>query len=198
MSVFSARLAEYGGYYVVQNVHFTEVKYILPSAIYISLGNEIALQLKNELNKGKLIRLSKDKIEKTDLTIDDFDIIEANDLQTKKSTLKAKANQRLSMYTATISALEIFGFFATAGKLIEQGYNVFDKDKQEDVYLKIVETADDDLILDLEEFLEARDKYNEIWRKHRSVKEYFREIDSCETVEELDEVVEDNKGWLTE
>lgn len=198
MSVFSARLAEYGGYYVVQNVIFTEVKYILPSAMYIPLGNEVALQVKNRLNQGKVIRLSKDKVERKDLTIDDFDIIEADDFQTKKSALKAKANQRLSTYAATISALEIFGFFATAGKLIEQGYNVFDKDNQEDVYLKIVETADDDLIFDLEEFLEARDKYNEIWRKHRAVKEYFRELNSCETVEELDEVVEDNKGWLTD
>lgn len=198
MSIFTAKLSEFGEYFFVKAIFFEEVKFLMPSARYISLKNEVALKLKNELNQGKVIRLDKEKIDRTDLKLEDFDIIKPDTLDLKKSSLKTRASQRLSSYTATISALEIFGLFATAGRLMEMGFNIFTTENKEEIYLKIVETADDNIISDLEDFLEARDKYNNIWRKYKSIKEYFREIDSAEDEEELKEIVKENKGWLTE
>ena len=198
-SVFNAQLTELGTNYLVNNIILTEAKYVLPTAKYVDLPNEVALKLKNELNQGKLIYILKEKInnpKSKDIPLEDFEIREPKTLDQKKSAARAKVHQRISGYTALLSAYDIFEFVMVSGKLQAMGYNVLNTDKQEEVYLAIIETGNEDLITDLERFLEVKDVFDNIMKKYRGLKQYFREINDCDDEEELNEVVEANHGWL--
>ena len=198
-SIFNAQLSELGTNYLVNNVILTEAKYVLPTAKYVALPNQVALQLKNELNQGKIITISKEKIDNPkskDIPFEDFDIQEPQSLEQKKSAARARVHQRISGYTALLSAYDVFEFVMVSGKLQAMGFNVLNTEKQEEVYLGIIETGNEDLITDLERFLEVKDIFDNIMKKYRGLKQYFREINDCDTEEELEEVIESNRGWL--
>jgi hypothetical protein len=198
-SVFNAQISEFGEFYQINNIIFSDAKYILPNAKYIALPNQVALKLKYELNNGKLITIKKelaDNPKSKDIPLDDFEIKEPDTLAMKKSSVKAKAKQRISAYTALINAYDMFEFFIISAKLQAGGFNIFDPDKKEEVYLSIIETGNEYLISELERFLETKDTFEKMMRKYRNIKQYFREIDDAETDEELKDVIESNKGWL--
>lgn len=198
-SVFNAQLSELGLNYLVNNIILTEAKYVLPTAKYIALPNEVALQLKNDLNQGMIITIEKEKIDNPkskDIPLSDFDVVKPKTLDQKKSAARSKVHQRISGYTALLSAFDIFEFVMVSGKLQSMGFNVLNTEKQEEVYLGIIETGNEDLITDLERFLEVKDIFDNIMKKYRGLKQYFREINDCDTEEELQEVIESNRGWL--
>ena len=198
-AVFNAQLSELGGVYQVTNVILSEAKYVLPTAKYISLPNQVALMLKNELNQGKLISIEKEFVDNPkskDIPLENFKIEEPNTLDQKKSAARANVHKRISAYTALLSAFDIFEFFMISGKLQAAGFNILDDSKKEETYLSIIETSNEDLITDLERFLEIKDVFDNMMKKYRGLKQYFREINECDTEDELNEVVKSNKGWL--
>lgn len=198
-SIFNAQLAEYGKYYRVVNVYLQEVQYILPNATYVALPNHVALILKNELNQGKSITIEKNLVDKRkspDIPLEHFEIKQPETLEEKKSYLKSKVSQRISAYTALLSGLDLYEFFVVLTKLQSLGYNVLDEGNKESVYLDIINTGNEGLITDLEKFLELKDKFDNILKRYKGVKDYFREVDESENEEELDDVVEGWKGWL--
>jgi hypothetical protein len=175
------------------------VKYILPNAKYVDLPNEVALTLKNELNQGKLITIKKpyvDDRKSPDIPLEHFEITQPKTLDQKKSQLKSKVNQRISAYTALLSALDIYDFFVITGKLQALGFNILDDSNKENIYLNIINTGNENIISDLERFLELKDKFDRILKKHKGITDYFREIDECDTEDELDETVKLWSSWL--
>lgn len=198
-AIFSAQLSEYGSYYQISNVFLTEVKYILPNAKYMDLPNQVALTLKNELNQGKLITIKKSLVDQRvspDIPLDNFEIKKPETIEQKKSELKSKVNQRISAYTALLSGLDLYEFFIITARLQANGFNVMDEGNKEEIYLNIINTGNEDWITDLERFLELKDKFDNILKRYRGVKEYFREIDEAETEQELNQIAEGSKGWL--
>ena len=198
-AIFNAQLSEYGSYYRVSNVFLKEVRYILPNAKYVDLPNQVALILKNNLNEGKLITIKKENVdnrESPDIPLEHFDIREPESIEQKKSQLKSKVTQRLSAYTALLSGLDLYDFFVTTIKLTSRGFNVLDEANKEDEYLKIINTNDEDIISDLERFLELKNTFDRILKKYRGTKDYFREVDACETEDELEEVNASWNSWL--
>lgn len=198
-AIFNAQLSEYGDHYKVVNVILSEVKYILPNAKYIALPNQVALELKNKLNSGMVISIDKelaDKPKSKDIPLNHFKIEEPNTLDLKKSAAKARVKQRVSAYMAMLTGFDVLEFFMVLGKFNSMGFPVMDEGQKEEVFLNIINTGDEDLITDLERFLEIKDTFDKMMKKHRSIKQYFREIDECDTEEELQEVIESNKGWL--
>jgi hypothetical protein len=198
-AIFDAQLSEFGSYYLVTNIFLTEVKYVVPTGKYQPLPNSVALTLKNELNQGKLIKIEKDLIDNPkskDIPLENFTIEEPKELEMKKSAQRAKVNSRFTAYAATLNALDIFDFFFITTKLNSMGYNVLDNENKEEVFLKIINTGNDDLITDLERFLETKDRFDKISKMRNGIKDYFREIDDCDTDEELEDVIKSNKGWL--
>lgn len=198
-SIFNVEIAELGNVYIVKNVILSEAKYILPNSKYIDVPNEVALKLKHELNRGMFITIEKELVDNPkskDVPIDDFKIEVPNDLEKKKSAIRAKMNQRVSAYTAMITGFDMLEFWLTTAKLNAMGYNVLNESNKEEEFLRIIQTGDEDLISDLERFLEVKDVFDKMMRKHRALKQYFQEINACENEEELEEVVKENKGWL--
>ena len=199
MPIFNAQLSEFGKVYVVNNIILSEAKYVLPTAKYVNLPNQVALMLKNQLNQGKFISIEKDFVDNPkskDIPLENFKIQEPVDLEMKKSAVRGKVHQRINAYTALLTAYDIFEFFMITGKLNASGFNVMDNSNKEETYLKIIETGNEDLISDLERFLEIKDVFDQMMKKYRGLKQYFREISECDTEEELNEVVKSNKGWL--
>ncbi len=131
-----------------------------------------------------------------DIPLAHFKLSEPDTLDLKKSHTKSKVHQRISTYTSLLTAFDIFEFFMITGKLQAMGFNVMDDSNKEETYLAIIETGNEDLITDLERFLEIKDIFDNMMKKYRGLKQYFREIDECDSEEELDEVVKSNKGWL--
>lgn len=198
-AIFNAQLTELGTVYLVNNIILSEAKYVLPNAKYVALPNEVALKLKNELNQGKVISINKELIdspENKDIPIDNFKIETAKTLDQKKSAARARVHQRISAYTALLTAFDMFEFWIISSKLTAYGYNVMSDENKEEVYLSIINTGNEDLITDLERFLEVKDIFDSMMRKYRGLKQYFREINDCDTEEELEDVVKNNQGWL--
>ena len=198
-SIFNAQLSELGTVYQVTNVILSEAKYVLPTAKYIALPNEVALKIKNDLNQGRMVSIEKENIDNPqskDIPYENFNVEEPKDLDKMKSATKAKVHQRISAYTALLSAYDIFEFYMIQGKLISMGFDVMQEQNKEEVYLGIINTGDEDLISDLERFLEVKDVFDNMMKRYRNLKRYFKEIDECESEDELQEVVESNKGWL--
>jgi hypothetical protein len=198
-AIFNAQLSEFGSHYKVTNIVLSEVKYILPNAKFVALPNEVALKLKNELNNGKVISIDKEFIDEPkskDIPLDNFKIEEPNTLDLKKSATKARAKQRVSAYMAMMTGFDVLEFFMILGKLNSLGFPVMDEGQKEEVFLNIINTGNEDLITDLERFLEIKDTFDKMMKKHRTIKQYFREVDECDTEEELEEVINENKGWV--
>ena len=198
-AIFNAQLSEYGDHYKVVNVILSEVKYILPNAKYVALPNQVALELKNKLNNGMVISIDKELIDSPkskDIPLSDFKIEEPNTLDLKKSAAKARVKQRVSSYMAMLTGFDVLEFFMILGKFNSMNFPVMDESQKEEVFLNIINTGDEDLITDLERFLEIKDTFDKMMKKHRSIKQYFREIDECDTEEELEEVINSNRGWL--
>lgn len=197
--MFDAVLSEFGGFYLVKDVLLSDVKYIIPTDKYQALPTDVALKLKTEINAGNVVKIQKEYIDNPkskDIPLDNFTIEKPVELEMMKSAQRAKVNSRFSAYAATLNALDIFDFFAITGKLTSMGFNVLDEANKEEIFLEIINTGDENIISDLERFLETKDKLDKISKKHRGVREYFREIDECETEEELQDVIASNKGWL--
>jgi len=198
-AIFNAQVSELGTVYQLNNVIFTEAKYVLPNAKYIALPTEVALQLKNELNQGKVITINKKIVDDPaikDIPLDAFKIETAKTLDQKKSAARAHVNQRISAYTALLTGFDLLEFWMIASKLQVYGYNVMSNENKEEVYLSIINTGNEDLISDLERFLEVKDIFDKMMRKYRGLKQYFREINDCDTEEELEDVIKNNQGWL--
>jgi len=198
-SIFNAQLSELGTVYRVNNVIFAEAKYILPNAKYVALPNSVALALKNQLNQGKGVSIKKEFIDnpKTkDIPLENFVIEEPNTLDQKKSATKARVHSRISAYTAMLTGFDILEFWMILGKLQSMGFNVMNDENKEQIFLDIINTGNEDLITDLERFLEIKDIFDSMMKKHRGLKQYFIEINECDSEEELQEVVDANKGWL--
>jgi hypothetical protein len=198
-AIFNAQVSELGTVYQLNNVIFAEAKYVLPNAKYIALPTEVALKLKSELNQGRIITIKKelaDNPEIKDIPFDSFKIESANTLDQKKSAVRAKVHQRVSGYTALLTGFDLLEFWMIASKLQANGYNVMADENKEEVYLSIINTGNEDLISDLERFLEVKDIFDNMMRKYRGLKQYFREVNDCDTEEELEDVVKNNQGWL--
>lgn len=198
-AIFNAQLGEFGNFYQVNNIILSEAKYVLPNAKYIALPNEVALKLKNELNQGKVITIEKefaDNPKSNDIPIEHFTIKKAETVDQMKAAAKSKVNQRVSTYTAMLTGFDILQFWMIAGKLTSNGYNVMNEEGKEEVFLSIINTGNEDLISDLEKFLEVKDIFDNMMRKYRGLKQYIREIDDCDTEEEIEDVVKNNQGWL--
>jgi hypothetical protein len=188
-----------GSIYQVVNVIFSESKYVLPNAKYVALPNQVALTIKNELNQGKLVLIEKEFIDNPkskDIPLKNFKIKTPKTIDQKKSAEKSKVHKRISSYTALLTAYDIFEYMVVSAKLISMGYDILNDEKRDDVYLSIVETENEELINDLERFLEIKDVFDSIMKKYRGLKQYFKELDGCENEEELKDVIESNKGWL--
>jgi hypothetical protein len=198
-SIFNVQLSEVGNVYRVNNVILSEAKYILPNAKYIAVPNQVALSLKNELNNGKVISINKDLIdnpESKDIPLENFIIEKPKTLDQKKSAARASVHSRISAYTALLTGFDILEFWLITGKLESMGFNVMDENNKEDIFLSIINTGNEDLITDLERFLEIKDVFDNMMKKYRGLKQYFREINECDSEEELQDVINSNKGWL--
>jgi hypothetical protein len=162
-AVFNAQLSEVGGKYNVVNIIMSEAKYILPNAKYVALPNEVALRLKNELNQGKLIYIRKEFVDNPvskDIPFEHFNIELPKELNQKKSAAKARVHQKISAYTSMLTAFDALEFWLISSKLTAMGFNVMDESNKEQTYLNIIQTGNEDLISDLERFLEVKDIFD--------------------------------------
>jgi hypothetical protein len=198
MANFQAKVSKIGKLYYVTNVFMSEIRYIMPNDTFIDVSDEFALRLKNEVAHGKSVSIDAKSVEsgKT-LTFEDFTIKKPKmKLEERKREVKAKANAGVLAYTAMLSALDMYDFFCLFTRLASMGYNVMDESRKEEVYLEIINTGDDNLIRDLEAFLEAKEKFDRISKAYNGLRDFFREVDSCTKVSEITKVVEEHSGWL--
>jgi len=194
-SIFNAQLTELGTVYMVNNVIMSEAKYVLPSAKYVDLPNETALKLKNDLNQGKVITIIDEPLSK-DIPYDHFKVEVAKTLNQKKSTARAKVYQRIHAYTALLTGYDILEFWMIVGKLQSYGYDIMNEANKEEVYLSIINSGNEDHITDLERFLEVKEVFDNMMKKYRDLKRYLRDINDCDTEQELAEVIQSNHGWM--
>jgi hypothetical protein len=75
-----------------------------------------------------------------------------------------------------LTGFDILEFFMILGKFNSMGFPVMDENQKEEVFLNIINTGNEDIITDLERFLEIKDTFDKMMKKHRNIKQYFREV----------------------
>jgi len=188
-----AEVEDYGEYWKVISVFNNEVKDLVGTET-VNLNNIAAQVIERSLDNGKLVRIKKSTVYKEAL-IKDLIIIEKNEideLELYKGQYKTKARRHINHFMANIHGIQLFEFYDANNKLCSKGYFVHE-DNREEVYLQILETGDEDLINDLEIYLNAYDILHRQTVLEKLYKKLYNDLNFAKTKEECDIIFNDFK-----
>ena len=153
---------------------------------YFKLTKPVANRVLEEMDMGKSVCFPK-TVEGT---------VKVGDLIFKEmSELNKRKNKHLSLYRRQVSELfvnmnfmHLYDFMMINNKFCSVGAFIHSKNKEEQ-YLKIINTGDEDMIDDLETFLERMDELDKINIKYKRLRSAMMSISSASDDEELDEAL---------
>lgn len=96
---------------------------------------------------------------------------------------KLKARGIFGDELLTFKLLDFVSFFMLNNELSSKGYNITE-DNREDVYIKIIETGDIQLINDLEKYISLRDSMKELEKKKD---EYYNIVEKLSSLQDLND-----------
>jgi hypothetical protein len=176
------------GKYFVGNVLFEEQKFLSIQKVFVPISPEVGLQIRETLGTGAEVLLTKDQVENPgDLTYDDFEVISHSDFEVEKRKAIFEIRNKISYSTATISALDLYGFHSLYSSLLSRGYNISDENREEK-YLEIINTGDEELLKLLEDYIEVKDGIDATAKMYQLLKQYLLELEETTTQDELDQV----------
>ncbi len=154
---------------------------------FLGLSYSANLLIKDALAKDYTIRISSD-YKNIDVQPHDLIIIEntLNDLENEKKLYTKKIRQLVTHEQANVSGLMMYQYININNILCDKGFFIHDNNKEE-VYLKILETGDEDLIDRLEEYLNARDVISRSSFLENKYQKYFLKMKEVQTIEDVKE-----------
>lgn len=157
MKVFEvAAVIDCGEIYEVEYLTSSLNKDFEASPKFVGLSSYAAKLIKDALSEDKIVRIIKDYVN-IDVMPNDLIIMNnVNDLDVQKTILIRKVRQLITHQQALVSGIMMYDFININNSLCDKGCYIHD-DNKEEVYLKILETGEEDLISKLELYLNARD-----------------------------------------
>jgi hypothetical protein len=176
------------GKYFIGNVIFKEQQYLSPEKRFIPISPEVGMKIRETLGTGADVLLTEDQtINYSNLTYEDFEIISHTDFEVEKRKALFEIRNKIGYSTATVSALDLYGFHSLYSSLLSKGYNISDENREEK-YLEIINTGDEDLLKLLEDYIEVKDGIDSAAKMYQLLKQYLIEIEETTTQDELDQV----------
>jgi hypothetical protein len=175
--------------YKAINVIFNDQTHDRSGRYYCYSTPDEGVRIRNAIiDKHKLV-IGKEKLEQQ-VTIEDFKKVEINTVQEMKMDKLRDIYMRLNDSKAVITGLTLYSFFSDMVRLAAHGHFITDENREES-YLKIVDSADEDLIQCLETYLDSKDKIDGITNFHRKATSLIRSLEKAETDEEIETALEE-------
>ena len=173
--------------YKVVCFHKDEDIYTLGINEYIDMPSSVSTILKEELNKGNKIICEESIIKKspTNISVNDFEIIKAGDLEKSKNKLLSELSNNFSHYLASISGITYFSFIISSFKLASAGYFITNENREEK-YVEIMNTGDNMLIEALNDFLDSLDKISPMSGLYDHFKLAQKTVEQSKSFEDLE------------
>jgi cellulose biosynthesis protein BcsQ len=86
-----------------------------------------------------------------------------------------------------LAGMTLYSFMVLNNDLINAGYVITNKNREEQ-YLSILETGDENLVQQLEEYLNARDEIERVSYLERRFTAYRKSVEAAKTVEEVEQL----------
>lgn len=181
-----------GTTYKVKDVQSQHIAFAKPVENIFTLGNDLSITLKQNLMVGNEVTIPVADVESKGLgalVIDDFTVVEPDDLDKYKAAKRNKVYGIFSHFMATASGLRLFEYFMSFSVLASKGYFITEENREEK-YLEIINTGDQDLIAALETFLDNFDFISPISTTYKELKEFETALPNAQTEEEVDALVQ--------
>jgi hypothetical protein len=175
--------------YKVLDVVFVDQTHFRAGRYYCYSTPNQAIRIRTMLlDKNKLV-IEEDKLEQM-VTLEDFKVVDADSIEEIKRAKLKELHSRMNEKMAVVSGLKLYSFFSDMVRLAAHGYFITDENREE-VYLKIIDTADEDLIQCLETYLDSKDSIDQVTNFHRNSRTFITKLNMAETDEEIEKVIEE-------
>jgi len=177
-----------GGSYRAISVGKSDMAFIEPGRNHIKISALCAEKIREELKKGSEVLIPKG-VEREIIPMD-LIINETDPLTVAKGVAIAKIRSKVDGHMAAFSALEFYRFFVIHMRLLDRGFFITDENREEQ-YLKIIDTENDQLISELETYLELRDRASSVSWVYTKYEDSSRAIESATAGKEINRAVSD-------
>ncbi len=175
--------------YKAINVLFNDQTHCRTGRYYCYSTPDEGIRIRNAIVDRNKIVIGKEKLEQM-VTLEDFKKVKINSVQERKLSKLTDLYNTVNDRLAVVTGLTLYSFFSDMVRLAAHGYFITD-DNREKVYLKIIDTADEDLIQCLETYLDSKDSIDEVTAFHRKATELIRKLENTKTDKEIEEALED-------
>lgn len=137
----------------------------------------------NAILSNKLVYINKEQtsneLHPWDLTL--VDELVLSDI--KKSSI-IKIRSIINPIISQVSGLSLYGFMVLNNELVAKGFAIYE-DNREEVYLKILETGDEDLITKLEDYLNYKDEIDRVSQLERQFSGAMKDINEQDSIDSV-------------
>ena len=137
----------------------------------------------NAILSNKLVYINKEQtsneLHPWDLTL--VDELVLSDI--KKSSI-IKIRSIINPIISQVSGLSLYGFMVLNNELVAKGFAIYE-DNREEVYLKILETGDEDLITKLEDYLNYKDEIDRVSQLERQFSGAIKDINEQDSIDSV-------------
>lgn len=192
MREFVVELKQYNSEYMrAANVFFYDDIGKIPDSIFVAVSPTDAIQIRKILYK-ELLLLKNNLIPKTrydhfpEVTFSMFERTKTSSFELRKLNYIRGLDSRINYTLSNISAIELFEYYVIITSFAEKGIIINDANREEK-YLEIVSSADENLIILLERYLEIKDKIDEIYRMYNQIVDAKKILSQSTDEKQLDE-----------
>ncbi len=154
---------------------------------YIKISNVAGDIIRNAISEHKKVYIPKNV--PGELTIRDVVVDEVDGLEKDKMIALSDAYRKVDYQIFNVGAIDYFEFLNIFSRLASLGYFITDQNREEK-YIEIIETGNEDLIEELEIYLEKKDNLDKISYVYNKTKDFEKKVMTCGSKEELDIIVE--------
>lgn len=195
MANYVVKYYRVGKDYIVTNL-YNKNTMLLPVGDYCLINDKDVPSVNNAivLNKNTVKINNADKVKKGEvLTFKDFDIIEIDEFERIKKEYIMKLNGHANSQMAFITSLEIFEYLNLFSIFAEKGIFITETN-QEESYLEILASGDDQMLENLEKFLDVKEKLLRIQNVRNRLRKAVNQISDAETKEDILKIYDSYKG----
>lgn len=186
-------LNDVGGYFSPDSIVVMERSkaQLIDNSILHRISDMAEYTIEYAQQNKKSVFIRKESITNPMIEIQDIEVREANEtlseLDAKKDQILFKVNTKMTQAMSPEAQLALFDFNILNAKLASLGYFITDENKQEN-YIKIIEADDDNLLDDLESYLDAKAKLDEFYKIYTRTKYIKKELQYAKTIQHANEL----------
>lgn len=175
-----------GSYYQVMGLQQNTYESLVNNGEkYVKLSASAYQEVDAAIRAGKSVRLPKTTIG-TEYLPGEVTAIDPglDDVGAARAAAELKIRSLVNQYLATVSGLTFYTFMSINNELIEAGYAITSKNREQK-YIEVIETGNIELIATLEKYLNAKDEIEKALSIQRRLDSFVADINTLDTVQTI-------------